>query len=63
MENSGTRYVSHRLILVLVVIVLALILFAIGLGVGYGVIGDGKYMWSILSPDKWRSIIEKFTGK
>ena len=44
-------------------ILLGLLVFAIGLVIGYGVIGGGDNPWSILSPDKWQSIINKFTGK
>jgi len=43
--------------------VIGIIIFAVGLVIGYGVIGDGKNPWSILSPDTWSEIIGKLTGK
>lgn len=57
------KYVGKQVGIVLLVILLGLIVFGIGLVIGYGVIGGGDNPWSILSPDKWQSIISKFTGK
>ena len=57
------KYVGKQVGIVLLVILLGLIVFGLGLVIGYGVIGGGDNPWSILSPDKWQSIISKFTGK
>ena len=57
------KYVGKQVGIVLLVILLGLIVFGLGLVIGYGVIGGGVNPWSILSPDKWQSIISKFTGK
>ena len=62
MMNDELKYVAKQVGIVLLVIFLGLLVFAIGLVIGYGVIG-GDNPWSILSPDKWQSIINKFTGK
>ena len=61
--NDELKYVAKQVGIVLLVILLGLLVFAIGLVIGYGVIGGGANPWSILSPDKWQSIINKFTGK
>lgn len=61
--NDELKYVAKQVVIVLLVIFLGLLVFAIGLVIGYGVIGGGDNPWSILSPDKWHSIINKFTGK
>ena len=63
MMNDEFKYVAKQVGIVLLVIFLGLLVFAIGLVIGYGVIGGGDNPWSILSPDKWQSIINKFTGK
>lgn len=60
--ESGWSYVLKRLGLMLLVLVLALIFFFLGLVLGYGVLGDGENPLAILSPDKWQSLIGKFTG-
>lgn len=60
--ETGWKYVFKRLALFLVIALLALVFLALGLMLGYGVIGDGDNAWSILSPDKWRDLIGKFTG-
>lgn len=57
------KYVGKQVGIVLLVILLGMIVFGLGLVIGYGVIGGGDNPWSILSPDKWQSIISKFTGK
>ena len=61
--NDELKYVAKQVGIVLLVIFLGLLVFAIGLVIGYGVIGGGDNPWSILSPDKWQSNINKFTGK
>ena len=61
--NDELKYVAKQVGIVLLVILLGLLVFAIGLVIGYGVIGGGDNPWYILSPDKWQSIINKFTGK
>lgn len=61
--NTGWRYVLKQCLLVLLVAVLCVLFLAIGLMLGYSVFGDGKNPFSILSTDKWVSIINKFTGK
>ena len=61
--NDELKYVAKQVGIVFLVILLGLLVFAIGLVIGYGVIGGGHNPWSILSPDKWQSIINKFTGK
>lgn len=60
--ETGWKYVFKRLALFFVIALLALFFLALGLMLGYGVIGDGDNAWSILSPDKWRELIGKFTG-
>lgn len=62
-DKDTVKYVNNQLLLVLGVILAGLVLFCIGLMVGYGVIGDGKNVWDILTPSKWQEIIGKFTGK
>ena len=61
--TSGWKYVVRQIGLVLLVALLACLFLAIGLMVGYGVIGDGKNPFSILSLDKWQSSIAKFIGQ
>ena len=61
--NDELKYVAKQVGIVFLVILLGLLVFAIGLVIGYGVIGGGDNPWSILSPDKWQSFINKFTGK
>ena len=61
--NDELKYVAKQVVIVLLVIFLGLLVFAIGLVIVYGVIGGGDNPLSILSPDKWQSIINKFTGK
>lgn len=60
--ETGWKYVLKRLVLIIFVALLCLVFLALGLMLGYGVIGDGDNAWSILSPDKWRDLIGKFTG-
>jgi len=63
LSHSNLRYVGKQLGIVLLLAVIGIIIFAVGLVIGYGVIGDGKNPWSILSPDTWSEIIGKLTGK
>lgn len=60
--TSGWRYVTKQLVLILVIAFLCCLFLAIGLMIGYGIIGEGKNPFAILSLDKWQSIIGKFTG-
>lgn len=60
--TSGWRYVTKQLVLILVIALLCCLFLAIGLMIGYGIIGEGKIPFAILSLDKWQSIIGKFTG-
>ena len=60
--KTNLRYVGKQLGIVLLLAVIGIIIFAVGLVIGYGVIGDGKNTWSILSPDTWSEIIGKLTG-
>ena len=57
--NNNLKYVKKQVGIVLAVLLFVLILFAVGLVIGYG----GKDPWSILSLDKWHTIISKFTGR
>ncbi|MGT2801387.1 DNA-directed RNA polymerase subunit beta [Streptococcus henryi] len=61
--NNGWKYVLKQISLVLVISLLCCLFLAIGLMIGYSFMGNGKNPLSILSPDKWESIIGKFTGK
>ena len=61
--KTNLRYVGKQLGIVLLLAVIGIIIFAVGLVIGYGVIGDGKNAWSILSPDTWSEIIGKLTDK
>ncbi len=61
--NSGWKYVLKQISLVLLVALLSYLCLAIGLMIGYSFMGNGKNPLSILSVDKWESIIGKFTGK
>lgn len=60
--TSGWKYVTKQLVLILVIALLCCLFLAIGLMIGYGIIGEGKNPFAILSFDKWQSIIGKFTG-
>lgn len=60
--NKGLSCVGKQFGLIALIILLSFIFFLIGLMIGYGLIGDGHNMFAILSPNKWQSIINKFTG-
>lgn len=60
--NTGWRYVVKQFGLLGLVALLCLFFLALGLVIGYGVIGDGKNPFSILSPGTWYDLIGKFTG-
>lgn len=62
MTKSGLAYIRHQLALILLVTFLCLVFFAVGLMLGYAVLGQGHNPLSILSPDKWQSLFDKFTG-
>lgn len=57
------KQIGKQSLLVLIIAVLAVLCLAIGLVIGYSVLGDGSNPWSILSLDKWQTIIDQFTGK
>ena len=61
--NRRRKYVPNQLAIVVHIPLLCLIFLAIGLMIGYSFIGGGRNPLSILSWDKWQSIIDKFTGK
>ncbi|EHJ51638.1 DNA-directed RNA polymerase subunit beta [Streptococcus macacae] len=61
--NSGWKYVRNQLAFLLLLALLGLVFLALGLMIGYSFIGEGKDPLSVLSWDKWQSIINKFTGK
>ncbi|HFR3342219.1 TPA: DNA-directed RNA polymerase subunit beta [Streptococcus suis] len=63
MDKEQFGYIKKQLLIVLLVILAMFLLFAVGLMIGYGVIGDGDNVWSVLSPEKWQELINKFTGK
>ncbi|HFH9922016.1 MULTISPECIES: DNA-directed RNA polymerase subunit beta [Streptococcus] len=63
MDKEQFGYIKKQLLIVLLVILAMFLLFAVGLMIGYGVIGDGDNIWSVLSPEKWQELINKFTGK
>ncbi|HFI0139344.1 TPA: DNA-directed RNA polymerase subunit beta [Streptococcus suis] len=63
MDKEQFGYIKKQLFIVLLVILAMFLLFAVGLMIGYGVIGDGDNIWSVLSPEKWQELINKFTGK
>ncbi|MCI6872502.1 MAG: DNA-directed RNA polymerase subunit beta [Streptococcus hyointestinalis] len=60
--NTGWRYVVKQFGLLGLVALLCLFFLALGLVIGYGVIGDGKNPFSILSLGTWHDLIGKFTG-
>ena len=55
--KTNLKYVAKQLGIVLLLAVIGIMIFAVGLVIGYGVIGDGKNPWSILSPSTWSEII------
>ena len=63
MMKTKLKAIGKRLGIVLLVLTILAIVFALGLVIGYGVIGNGKDPWSILSQDTWKEILQKFTGK
>ncbi|HFI0273501.1 TPA: DNA-directed RNA polymerase subunit beta [Streptococcus suis] len=63
MDKEQFGYIKKQLLIILLVILAMFLLFAVGLMIGYGVIGDGDNIWSVLSPEKWQELINKFTGK
>ena len=63
MDKEQFGYIKKQLLIILLGILAMFLLFAVGLMIGYGVIGDGDNIWSVLSPEKWQELINKFTGK
>ncbi len=63
MMKTKLKAIGKQLGIVLLVLTILAIVFALGLVIGYGIIGNGKDTWSILSPDTWKEILQKFTGK
>ncbi|EHI69464.1 DNA-directed RNA polymerase subunit beta [Streptococcus ictaluri] len=61
--TSGWKYVLKQLALIILVALLACLFLAIGLMIGYSFMGDGQNPLSILSPDKWTEMFNKFMGK
>ena len=57
--KTNLRYVGKQLGIVLLLAVIGIIILQLVLVVGYGVIGDGKNPWSILSGhlvrDHWKN--------
>ncbi|AXJ13399.1 DNA-directed RNA polymerase subunit beta [Streptococcus pluranimalium] len=56
-------YVLRQYLFIIVVVALCILFLALGLIIGYGIIGDGKDAFSILSLDKWQELIAKFKIK
>ncbi|CAM2751866.1 DNA-directed RNA polymerase subunit beta [Streptococcus agalactiae LMG 14747] len=56
-------YVLGQYMFIIIIAALSLLFLAIGLIIGYGVIGDGKDAFSILSLDKWQGLFSKFNVK
>ena len=54
MMKTKLKAIGKQLGIVLLVLTILVIVFALGLVIGYGVIGNGKDPWSILSPDTWK---------
>lgn len=63
MDKERFSYVGKQLALVCIVLIVGVLVFGLGLMIGYGVIGDGDNVFSILSPEKWHILFNKFTGK
>lgn len=56
-------YVLGQYMFIIIIAALSLLFLVIGLIIGYGVIGDGKDAFSILSLDKWQGLLSKFNVK
>lgn len=56
-------YVLGQYMFIIIIAVLSLLFLVIGLIIGYGIIGDGKDAFSILSLDKWQELLSKFNVK
>ena len=63
MMKTKLKAIGKQLGIVLLVLTILAIVFALGLVIGYGIIGNGKDPWSILSSDTLKEILQKFTGK
>lgn len=56
-------YVLRQYLFLIVILALCFLFLALGLIIGYGVIGDGKDAFSILSFEKWQELLAKFKIK
>ena len=63
MMKTKLKAIGKQLGIVLLILTILAIVFTLGLVIGCGVIGHGKDPWSILSPDTWKEILQKFTGQ
>ena len=63
MDKEYLGNMGKNLLFVVIILLFAILIFVFGLMVGYGVVGDGDNMFSILSVEKWKDFISKFTGK
>lgn len=63
MMKTKLKAIGKQLGIVLLVVFILVIVFALGLGIGYGVIGNGKDPWAILSTETWKEILQKFSAK
>ena len=63
MMKTKLKAIGKQLGIVLLVAFILVIVFALGLVIGYGVIGNGKDPWAILSTETWKEILQKFSAK
>ena len=63
MMKTKLKAIGKHLGIVLLVVFILVIVFALGLVIGYGVIGNGKDPWAILSTETWKEILQKFSAK
>ena len=63
MMKPKLQAIGKQLGIVLLVVFILVIVFALGLVIGYGVIGNGKDPWAILSTETWKEILQKFSAK
>lgn len=56
-------YVLRQYTFIVSIVLLCLVFLAIGMMIGYGVIGDGKNAFDILSIEKWKALLMKFNIK
>lgn len=60
--QTGWKYVRNQLLVIVAVILLSVLFLILGLMLGYSVFGQGDNPLSVLSLEKWQSILAKFTG-